>query len=78
MKDKQSSITTSGIAAARAVEAERPEGIRIYYDPHAARFLNLLFLRFKRILISTCYSERLGLGVGSFWVAQCRTGDEIL
>ena len=44
MKEKQSSITAAGIAIVRAVESEKPEGMRICFDPYAARFLNPWFL----------------------------------
>ena len=78
MKEKQSSITASGIAVARAVESEKPEGVRICYDPYAAKFLNPLFYRFMRFFINTGYAEATGKGVMGFLVARCRYMDDTL
>ncbi len=78
MKEKQSSITASGIAVARAVESEKPEGVRICYDPYAVRFLNPWFFRFMRIFIDSGYAERTGAGVQGFLVARCRYMDDLL
>jgi methyltransferase (TIGR00027 family) len=78
MKDRQSSITASGIAVARAVESEQAEGVRICYDPFAVKFLNPWFYRFMRIFIVTGYAERTGAGVQGFLVARCRYMDNIL
>ena len=78
MKENQSSITASGIAVARAVESEKPEGVRICYDPYAAKFLNPLFYRFMRFFIDTGYAEATGKGVMGFLVARCRYMDDTL
>jgi methyltransferase (TIGR00027 family) len=78
MKERQSSITGSGIAVARAVESEKPDGVRICYDPYAAKFLNPLFYRFMRLFIDTGYAERAGPGVQGFLVARCRYMDDTL
>ncbi len=78
MKDKQSSLTASGIAVARAVESEKPAAVRICYDPYASRFLNPWFYRFTRIFIDTGYAERAGAGVQGFLVARCRYMDDLL
>ena len=76
MKEKQSSITASGIAVARAIESEKPEGVRICYDPYAVKFLNPLLYRFMRIFIDTGYAERAGPGVQKFLVSRCRYMDD--
>ena len=78
MKEKQSSITASGIAVARAVESEKAEGVRICYDPYAAKFLNPWFFRFMRFFIDTGYAELAGPGVQGFLVARCRYMDDLL
>ena len=78
MKEKQSSITASGIAVARAVESDKPEGVRICYDPYAAKFLNPVFYRFMRLFIDTGYAEATGKGVMGFLVARCRYIDDVL
>jgi methyltransferase (TIGR00027 family) len=78
MKENQSSITASGIAVARAVESEKPEEVRICYDPYAAMFLNPVFYRFMRFFINSGYTERTGPGVQGFLVARCRFMDDML
>jgi methyltransferase (TIGR00027 family) len=78
VKETQSSITASGIAAARAVESEKPEGERICYDPYAVKFLNPFFYHFVRFFIVSGYSEWAGAGVTGFLVARCRYMDDLL
>ena len=78
MKDKQSSLTASGIAVARAVESEKAQGVRICYDPYAVKFLNPWFYHFMRFFIDTGYAERAGAGVQGFLVARCRYMDDFL
>ncbi len=78
MRDRQSSITASGIAVVRAVESEKVEGVRICYDPYAARFLNPWFYRSMRFFIDTGYAELTGPGVLGFLVARCRYMDDLL
>jgi methyltransferase (TIGR00027 family) len=78
MKENQSSITASGIAVARAVESEKPEGVRICYDPYAMKFIHPLFYRFMRLFIDIGYAERSGPGVQGFLVARCRYMDDVL
>jgi methyltransferase (TIGR00027 family) len=78
MKENRSSITASGIAVARAVESEKPEGVRICYDPYAVKFINTLFYQFMRLFIDTGYTEAAGKGVMGFLVARCRFMDDLL
>ncbi len=78
MKEKQSSITASGIAVARAVESDKPIGVRVCSDPYAARFLNPWFYRFMRLFIDSGYAEWAGPGVQGFLVARCRYIDDLL
>jgi len=78
MKEKQSSLTAAGIAVVRAIESEKPEGVRICHDPYAARLLNPLFYHFMRIFIVTGYAEWTGPGVQGFLVARCRYIDDFL
>ena len=66
MKDKQSSLTASGIAVARAVESEKAQGVRICYDPYAAKFLNPWFYNIMRVFIDTGNAEWAGAGVQGF------------
>ena len=78
MKQNQSSITASGIAVARAVESEKPEGVRVCYDPYAKKFLHPAFYRFMRFFIVSGYAERTGKGVLGFLVARARYMDDLL
>jgi methyltransferase (TIGR00027 family) len=78
MKENRSSITASGITVARAVESEKPEGVRICYDAYAVKFLNPLFYLFMHLFIDTGYAEAAGKGVLGFLVARCRYMDDIL
>jgi methyltransferase (TIGR00027 family) len=78
MKKQHSSITASGIAVARAVESSKGQGLRICYDPFAAKFLNPWFYRFMRIFIDSGYAEWAGAGVQGFLVARCRYMDDLL
>jgi len=78
VKEKQSSITAAGIAVARALESEKPEGVRICFDPYAEKFLNPLFYQFTRFFIITGYAERTGSGVNGFLVARARYIDDVL
>jgi methyltransferase (TIGR00027 family) len=78
VKRKQSSITAAGIAVARAVESEKPDGVRICDDPYAVKFLNPIFYQFTRFFIVSGYTERTGAGVTGFLVARCRTMDDLL
>src|SRR5512136_2338046 len=78
MKEQQSSLTAPGIAVVRAIESEKAEGVRICYDPYAAKFLNPWFYRFMRFFIDTGYAERTGAGVQGFLVARCRYMDDML
>ncbi|MGE5123930.1 MAG: SAM-dependent methyltransferase, partial [Acidobacteriaceae bacterium] len=78
MKEKRSSLTAAGIAVVRAIESEKPDGLRICYDPYASRLLDPLFFRFMRIFIDIGYAERGGPGVQGFLVARCRFIDDLL
>ena len=40
MKQNRSSLTASGIAIVRAIESEKPAGVRVCYDPYPRRFVN--------------------------------------
>jgi methyltransferase (TIGR00027 family) len=78
VKRTQSSITAAGIAVARAVESEKPDSVRICYDPYAVKFLHPIFYQFTRFFIVSGYTDRNGAGVTGFLVARCRTMDELL
>jgi O-methyltransferase involved in polyketide biosynthesis len=70
MKRNQASITSQGIALARAVESDKPAGVRICYDPLARRMVSPWFYALGKFL--TNYGERRSPGVMDFLVARCR------
>ena len=39
MRKNQTSMTAMGIAIVRGIESEKPEGVRICYDPYARRIV---------------------------------------
>ena len=63
---------------ARALESEKPEGVRICFDPYAVKFLNRWFYQFTRFFITNGYAERTGPGVNGYLVARARYIDDVL
>jgi methyltransferase (TIGR00027 family) len=78
MRKNQSSLTAAGIAIARGVESERPEGKRLCYDPYVRKFVNGWLYSTLAFFIRTGYAERRGPGVGEFLMARERYIDDIL
>ncbi len=78
MKRDRSSLTAAGIALARAIESDRPEGQRVCYDPYARRFINSAFYRFGKFFVDIGYSELRGPGVIGFLAARARCIDDCL
>ena len=68
----------SRISGRRAIESEKPEGVRICYDPYTVKLFDPLLYRFMRIFIDTGYAERAGPGAGKFLVSRCRYMDDAL
>ncbi len=78
MRRNQSSLTAAGIAIARGVESEKPEGERICYDPYARRFVPGWLYSTLAFFIRSGYAGRRGPGVGEFIVARERYIDDVL
>ncbi len=78
MRKNQSSLTAAGIAIARGVESERPEGKRICYDPYARRFVPGWLYVTLAFFIRSGYAGRRGPGVGEFLAAREHYIDDVL
>ncbi len=76
MKKKLASLTAEGIAIARVLEAEKPEGERICNDPFARQLISPVFYWIGKIFANA--EERKGPGVLGFLVARCRYMDDAL
>jgi methyltransferase (TIGR00027 family) len=78
MRKNQTSMTAMGIAIVRGIESEKPEGVRILYDPYAQQFVNPLLYYFVRFFDRLGYSEWRGPGVMGFLTVRERHIDEFL
>jgi methyltransferase (TIGR00027 family) len=78
MKRDRPSLTAAGIAAARAIESEKPAGERICYDPYARLFLGRAFYAMTKFFVNIGYSEWRGPGTMGFIVARERFIDDFL
>jgi len=78
MRRNQTSLTAIGIAIARAVESEKPEGERICYDPYARRFVTGWLYFTLAFFIKGGYAERRGPGVLGFLAAREHYIDDVL
>jgi len=78
MRKNQTSMTAMGIAIVRGIESEKPEGVRICYDPYARRFVNPFLYNFVRLFDKLGYSEMKGPGVMGFLAVRDRHSDEFL
>jgi len=78
MRRKQSSLTAAGIAMARAVESEKPEGERICYDPYARQFIPGWMYHILGFFIRSGYAEWRGPGVNGYLIARDRYIDDVL
>src|SRR5581483_11104623 len=78
-ENTQPSGTAAGVAMLRAIEAERPEGERICYDPYARAMANKGIGSFlsKPIIQSGLY-DRISPGAMSFVVGRERYIDDYL
>ena len=78
MRRNQTSLTAAGIAVARAIESEKPEGERICYDPYARRFAPGWLYSITALFVKIGYAEWRGPGVVGFIVARDRYIDDVL
>lgn len=76
VKKRQASVTAQGIAFARALESEKPEGERICYDPLARQLISPAFYWLCRLFAG--YAERKGPGVLGYLAVRCRYIDDYL
>jgi methyltransferase (TIGR00027 family) len=79
MKQQQSSRSAEGVAGLRAIEAEKPEGERICYDPYAWAFApaGIGFAISKWIITSGLY-DRMAPGAVGFVAVRERYIDDYL
>lgn len=78
MRKDQTSMTAMGIAIVRGIESEKPEGVRIVYDPYARQLVNPFLYHFVRFFDKLGYSERKGPGVMGFLTVREHHIDEFL
>ncbi len=78
MRNSQSSMTASGIAIMRALEAEKPANERVCFDPYARQFVNSALYYFVKFFDRLGYSEKRGPGVMGFLAARERYIDDYL
>jgi methyltransferase (TIGR00027 family) len=76
---QQSSQSAAGVALLRAIEAEKPEGVRICDDPYAHSMANggIAFTLSKLVIKAGLY-ERMAPGAESFIVVRERYIDDFL
>src|ERR687897_2011931 len=79
MKQRQTSTTAEGMAVVRAIEAQRPEGVRICYDPIARSLVNPISVFLSKLVIDSGIYERIGPpGAIAFITARERYIDDFL
>ena len=78
MGQKQSSTTAEGMALVRAIEASRPEGKRICYDPLARSMINGIKFALSKLTIDSGLYGRFFPGALEFITARERYIDDFL
>src|SRR5215207_5738883 len=81
MKQERSSTTAEGMALVRAIEASRPEGKRICYDPVARALVNGIKVALSKLVIDSGVYDRFfapGGGAIEFITARERYIDDFL
>jgi methyltransferase (TIGR00027 family) len=76
MKRSQASITSEGIALARAIETARPAASRICSDPYAHLLITPLFYLAGRLMAN--YGRLRSPGVMEYLAVRTRTIDDLL
>jgi methyltransferase (TIGR00027 family) len=71
-------MSALGIAVVRAIESEKPEGVRICYDPFARKFISGFLFQLVRFFDRIGYGDLRGPGVMGFLAARERHIDEHL
>lgn len=78
-ENKQPSGTAAGVAMLRSIEAERPEGERICYDPYARAMANKgIGSYLSKLIIQSGLYDRMSPGAMSFVVGRERYIDDYL
>ena len=78
MNDKQSSQSALGVAGMRAIESEKPEAVRICYDPFARAFIPTFTYVLLKPMINSGWYRRLSGGAVEFIVTRERYIDDFL
>jgi methyltransferase (TIGR00027 family) len=78
MDKRQSSTTAEGMALLRAIEAHRPEDVRICYDPIARALINGFSFTCSKLVVDSGLYELIGPGVMAFVTARERYIDDFL
>ncbi len=79
MKKEKPSLSAAGVAGFRAIEAEKPEADRMFYDPYARVFVpgGIMWPLSKWIIQSGLY-ERMAPGAAAFILLRERFVDDTL
>jgi methyltransferase (TIGR00027 family) len=79
MKEQRSSRSAEGVALVRAIEAQKPEGERICYDPYARALIDggISFTLSKLVIDSGLY-ERMAPGAVALIITRERYIDDFL
>ncbi len=79
MKEQQSSRSAAGVALVRAIEAQKPEDVRICYDPYARALINGgISFTFSKLVIDSGIYERMAPGAVAFIIIRERYIDDFL
>jgi methyltransferase (TIGR00027 family) len=78
MNKKQSSATAEGIALVCAIEAEKPEGERICYDPIARSLVNGISFTLSKLVIDSGIYARISRGAVEYITVRERYIDDFL
>ncbi|MBI3943775.1 MAG: class I SAM-dependent methyltransferase [Chloroflexi bacterium] len=78
MNEKQSSRTAEGMALLRAIEASRPEGKRICYDPIARSLVPSFSYAMSKLVIDSGLYDRMAPGATAFITVRERYIDDFL
>src|SRR5262245_38222743 len=78
MKNKQSSTTAEGMALVRAIESQKPEDERLFYDPFARSLVNGFKFTMSKFFIDSGLYARMGGNELTFILARERYIDDFL
>ncbi len=78
MNERRASTTAEGLALVRAIESERPEAVRICYDPIARKLINPISFRISGWVINSGLYARMSKGALEFILARDRYVDDYL